>query len=78
MSEVQLPSRIEPSAQVSPSAEIYGCSYVGAGCQVDDGASMLDSILLPYSSVAPGAILESCIVAGTSVNPGRHDHIDFV
>ena len=78
LNEGPWPARIEPSAQVSPSAEIHGCSYVGAGCQVDNGASMLDSILLPYSSVAPGAILESCIVVGTSVKPGRHDHIDFV
>ena len=72
------PVQIEPSAQVSPSAGIHGGSYVGTGCRVDDGASMLDSILLPHSLVAPGAILESCIVAGTSVNPGRHHHIDFV
>jgi mannose-1-phosphate guanylyltransferase len=72
------PVQIEESAQVFPSAGIHGGSYVGAECRVGDQASLRDSILLPYSSVAPGAILESCIVAGTSVNAGRHDHIDFV
>jgi mannose-1-phosphate guanylyltransferase len=72
------PVQIEGSAQVSPSARIHGGSYVGTDCRVGDQASLRDSILLPHSSVAPGAILESCIVAGTSVNAGRHDHIDFV
>jgi mannose-1-phosphate guanylyltransferase len=72
------PVQIEPSAQVSPSAEIDGGSYVGTGCRVGDQAWLRDSVLLPHSLVAPGAILESCIVAGTSVDPGRHDHIDFV
>jgi mannose-1-phosphate guanylyltransferase len=72
------PVRIEPSAHVSATARVHGGSYVGAHCRVGEGAVIQDSILLPHSSVAAGAFLESCIVAGRDVSAGRHDRNDFV
>jgi NDP-sugar pyrophosphorylase family protein len=56
------PIRIAPDATVDSSAEVRGCSSIGAGCRLGAGAIVEDSILWPGAQIAPSARLNRCIV----------------
>lgn len=56
------PVRIASDATVDPSAEVRGCSAIGAGCEVRAGALLEDTILWPGARIASHARLKGCIV----------------
>ena len=56
------PIRIAPDATVDPSAEVRGCSSIGAGCRIGAGAIVEDSILWPGAQIASHSRLNRCIV----------------
>lgn len=56
------PNRIAPDASVDPSAQVRGCSSIGAGCRVGAGAIVEDSILWPGAQIASRSRLNRCIV----------------
>ncbi len=62
LSPPEWPVQIAPDAIIDPSAEITGCSAIGAGCRIGAKAVVQDSILWPDAQIAPCARLKSCIV----------------
>jgi mannose-1-phosphate guanylyltransferase len=54
---------VAPSAVVSPTAAVEH-SIIGAEVDVADGASVVDSVLLPGASVGSGATIERSLVMG--------------
>jgi mannose-1-phosphate guanylyltransferase len=56
------PIRIASDAMVDRSADVRGCSSIGAGCRVGAGAIVEDSILWPGAQVASHSRLNRCIV----------------
>ena len=56
------PIRIAPDATVDPSAQVQGCSSIGAGCRIGAGAIVEDSILWPGAQIASYSRLHRCIV----------------
>ncbi len=71
-----LTPEIHPSAQVSPSAKITN-SWIGARCNIAEGAQITDSILWDDSSVLADAQLTNCIVHSTSLVHGIHENADL-
>jgi NDP-sugar pyrophosphorylase family protein len=56
------PIRIAPEASVDPSAQVRGCSSIGAGCRIGASAIVEDSILWPGAQIASHSRLNRCIV----------------
>jgi NDP-sugar pyrophosphorylase family protein len=56
------PIRVAPDATVDPAAQVRGYSSVGAGCHVEAGAIVDDSILWPGAHIASHARLKGSIV----------------
>ncbi len=56
------PIRIAPDASVDPSAQVRGCSSIGAGCRIGAGAIVEDSILWPGAQIASHSRLNRSIV----------------
>ena len=56
------PIRVAPDATVDPSAQVRGCSSIGAGCHLGAGAIVEDSILWPGAQIASHSRLNRCIV----------------
>jgi NDP-sugar pyrophosphorylase family protein len=56
------PIRIAPDATVDPSAQVRGCTSIGAGCRIGPGAIIEDSILWPGAQIASHSRLNRCIV----------------
>jgi mannose-1-phosphate guanylyltransferase len=56
------PQRVAPDATIDRSAEVRGCSVIGAGCRVGAGARIDDSILWPGAQIASHSQLKNCIV----------------
>ena len=56
------PLRLAADAMIDPSAEVRGCSVIGAGCRVRAGALIDDSILWPGAQIASHSRLKDCIV----------------
>ena len=56
------PVRIAPDAVIDPSAQVRGCSWIGAGCSVGAGALIDDSILWTGAQTASHSRLKDCIV----------------
>jgi NDP-sugar pyrophosphorylase family protein len=69
---------IAETAQVSPSALVLGASAIGARARVGDGAQLRDCLIWEAAEVAPGAMLERCIVTNGSCAEGAHTDRDFV
>jgi len=70
-------SWIAADATVAPDALITGASYVGAGSEVGRGARLHDTILWEGTRIAPGSILENCIVTTGQEVGGTHSGLDF-
>lgn len=68
---------IAASAIVDPSAQIRGCSVVGAHCQVGAGAILQDTIVWPGAQIASKSELIGCIVRAQKTVSGPHRNIDI-
>jgi NDP-sugar pyrophosphorylase family protein len=62
VSDRDWPVRIAADATIDPTAEIRGCSAIGAGCQVAAGSLIEDSILWPGAQIASHSCLTDCII----------------
>ena len=62
VSDPEWPLRIAADATIDPTAEIRGCSAIGAGCQVAAGSLIEDSILWPGAQIASHSRLTDCII----------------
>ncbi len=56
------PLRIAPDAILDPTAQVLGCSAIGAGCQIGAGTIIEDSILWTGAQIASRSQLKRCIV----------------
>ena len=56
------PVGIAPDALIDPTAQVRGCSSIGAGCRVGAGAIIEDSILWTGAQIASHSRLAGCIV----------------
>jgi NDP-sugar pyrophosphorylase family protein len=54
--------RVHASARVAPGARVGG-SIVGAGCRIEEDATVADSVLWDGVVLEPGAVVRGCIVA---------------
>ncbi len=72
VSEETWPARIAGDARVSEGARIEGVVHVGAGCVVESGAVVSDSVLWPGAVVRSGAHLRDCVVTESLVISGEH------
>jgi NDP-sugar pyrophosphorylase family protein len=68
---------IHASAEVDPAAELHGCSVVGAGCRVEAGAILHDTIVWPGAQIASRSDLQGCIVRSQKRVEGIHLHTDI-
>lgn len=68
---------IHNTAVVDPTAQLRGCSVVGAGCGVGAGAMLEDTILWPGSQIASRSDLRDCIVRSGKQAEGIHRHADI-
>jgi mannose-1-phosphate guanylyltransferase len=71
------PTSVAADAEVAVTARLAGFYAVGAGCMVEDSATVEDSILWEKATVREGSILRGCVVAGSLVISGRHENVDF-
>jgi mannose-1-phosphate guanylyltransferase len=56
------PISIAPDAMIDPTAQVRGCSSIGAGCRLGTGAIVEDSILWAGAQIASHSRLSRCIV----------------
>jgi mannose-1-phosphate guanylyltransferase len=68
---------VAKTAQVHPSAELRGCSVVGADCQVGADVILEDTIVWPGSQIASRSELLHCIVRSHKKVTGSHRDIDI-
>jgi len=68
---------VAKNARVDATAEIRGCSVVGANCRVDSEAILEDTILWPDAEIASQSRLEACIVRCRKKVTGVHRNIDI-
>ena len=68
---------IAPSADVDPTAQVRGCSVVGADCQVEAGAILEDTILWAGAQIASRSELIGCIVRSQKKASGKHRNLDI-
>jgi mannose-1-phosphate guanylyltransferase len=71
------PERIAGNAIVEPSAQLRGCTVVGANCRVGAEAILEDTILWPDTEIASQSRLETCIVRSRKKVSGIHRNIDI-
>jgi PTS system mannose-specific IIA component len=62
---------------VDPSAQVRGCSSIGAGCRVGACAIVEDSILWPGAQIASRSRLNGCIVRTRKRVEGLHRNADI-
>jgi NDP-sugar pyrophosphorylase family protein len=75
---VKTPDWFEPvaqSAQVDATAQIRGCSVVGADCRVGEDVILEDTIVWPHSQIASRTDLRGCIVRSHKKVSGLHRNI---
>ncbi|MEY2545145.1 MAG: mannose-phosphate guanylyltransferase [Verrucomicrobiota bacterium] len=71
------PQQVAPNAIVDLSAQVRGCSVIGAHCRVDTGAFLEDTIVWPEAQIASRAHLAGCIVRRRKTVAGEHRNIDI-
>jgi mannose-1-phosphate guanylyltransferase len=71
------PERIAGNAIVEPSAQLRGCTVVGANCRIGTEAILEDTILWPDAEIASQSRLETCIVRSRKKVSGIHRNIDI-
>ena len=73
----QISDWIHPTAHISPGAKIEGATAIGADGRIGEGAHLRDCIIWENAEVAPGAVLERCIVTDGAGAEGTHRDRDF-
>ncbi|MEY2530188.1 MAG: mannose-phosphate guanylyltransferase [Verrucomicrobiota bacterium] len=68
---------IAASADVDPTAQLSGCSVVGADCEVGAGAILDDTIVWPGVQIASQSELTGCIVRSHQKVAGTYRNIDI-
>ena len=68
---------IDPRAHISSSAILEGATAIGARARIGEGARLRDCIVWENAEVAPGAVLERCIVTDGARAEGTHCDHDF-
>jgi NDP-sugar pyrophosphorylase family protein len=68
---------IHPSATVDPTAQILGCTVIGANCRIGARARLEDTILWPGSQIASEGELVRCIVRSHKNVSGTHRETDI-
>ncbi|HET9417828.1 MAG TPA: sugar phosphate nucleotidyltransferase [Chthoniobacterales bacterium] len=68
---------VAKSAQVDATAEIRGCSVVGADCRVEADVILEDTILWPGAQIASRSELHRCIVRTHRKVSGTHRNLDI-
>jgi NDP-sugar pyrophosphorylase family protein len=71
------PERIDSSAIVDSSAQLRGCTVVGANCRVGLGAILEDTIVWPNAEIASQSHLKACIVRSRKKVSGIHQGTDI-
>ncbi len=66
------PVRIASDAAIDPTAQVLGCSAIGAGCRIGAEAVVEDSVLWPGAEIPSRARLKSCIVRAHRAVTGAH------
>ena len=70
-------SRIHPTAKISVTAKISAATAIGANAVVGENACLNNCIIWENAHIAPGSVLENCIIStGRSVE-GTHRDEDF-
>ena len=77
LKETAWPERVAKSATVDPTAQLRGCSVVGANSRVGAGAILEDTILWPGAQIASRSELFGCIVRSHQKAAGTHRNIDI-
>jgi len=75
--EPEWPVQIAADAVVDPGAHLSGFCSIGAGCRVDAGAILENTILWPGAEIASRAHLRNCIVRSRRKAEGEHSDIDI-
>lgn len=65
---------IHPEAYVAPNVRLEGTVAIGAGCEIMEGAELVDSILWDRVRVAPHSSLRKCILTDGVKAHGRHEN----
>ncbi len=68
---------IDPSAKISATAKIAGATAIGANAIIGEGARLTDCLVWENAEVAPGAVLERCIITDGARAEGVHRDRDF-
>ena len=68
---------VDPSAQIDPSAQLTGATYVGPNVKVGAHAILHDCILWNGTRIAPHSALTRCIVTANQTIGGEHTDADF-
>jgi NDP-sugar pyrophosphorylase family protein len=71
------PEQVAASAMVDRTAQLRGCSVVGADCHVGAGAILADTIVWPGAQIASHSELRNCIVRSHQKVAGAHRNIDI-
>jgi NDP-sugar pyrophosphorylase family protein len=71
------PIRIAADAQVDPTARLSGFYSIGAGCRVEAGAVLEDTILWPGAQIASSSRLRNCIVRSHRKTEGHLSDTDI-
>ena len=71
------PQRMTRSAIVDSSAQLRGCTVVGANCRVGAEAVLDDTIVWPDAEIASQSRLEACIVRSRKKVSGIHHCTDI-
>jgi mannose-1-phosphate guanylyltransferase len=69
---------IHPEAVVAPDVRMEGFVAIGAGCRIEAGSVLMDSILWDHVHVDPDSTLRGCILADGVRIGGRHDNEIFI
>jgi NDP-sugar pyrophosphorylase family protein len=75
--EPNWPEVIDQTAEIAPSAQLLGCTVVGAKCRVDSEAVVEDTILWPGAQIASRSHLSRCIVRSHQCAAGSHHDAVF-
>ncbi len=70
-------SWIAETAQIDPSAQITGSTAIGSGTKIGAHASLQNCIVWEGAEIAPGSLLNDCIVTAGSRVSGIHSHADL-
>jgi NDP-sugar pyrophosphorylase family protein len=71
------PIRIAPDARIDSTARLSGFYSIGAGCQVEAGATIEDTILWPGAQIASRSHLRNCIVRSQHTAQGDLSDTDI-